>query len=437
MAEGDAESADAVTVEHVEVQTRRGHAVQAVYVPLLPEQPEQKNAEFVQSMPGDEPGPNQDLHDFENVDDGALPKPNKVTGFTTLAVFGLSEYFPQDQQYLRDFADRVDDLLQAILDREALPSSATCRLCNDRSRSLWRCRECTLPDVLCRRCMRLAHMSNPFHRIECWTGAYFRKAELHEVGVYVMIGHRDGEVCATLEMQKKLREGIQKRQDEEIPGVLRKDCADLYPEVDDELYEAGEVDGDDEFAEYMDRLWNRDRTAADRVKPSQCGESTNEDAEGTLNSKSDMLRVVHTNGVHRMPVITCACRGPEDVFLDLAYSRFLPTSFTRVKTLFTTAVLDDYRITNLECKASAYQYWQRLRRMTNSLAPESVDNRYKELLRMSQLWRWMKKLKWSGMRQVERRDALGPLDGQLAIFCPACPQVGINIPENWKLDRNR
>lgn len=23
-------------------------------------------------------------------------------------------------------------------------------------------------------------------------------------------------------------------------------------------------------------------------------------------------------------------------------------------------------------------------------------------------------------------------DGSMAVFCPACPQPGINLPENWK-----
>jgi hypothetical protein len=27
--------------------------------------------------------------------------------------------------------------------------------------------------------------------------------------------------------------------------------------------------------------------------------------------------------------------------------------------------------------------------------------------------------------------------GDLAIFCPACPQPGINLPKNWKEDDKR
>jgi len=47
----------------------------------------------------------------------------------------------------------------------------------------------------------------------------------------------------------------------------------------------------------------------------------------------------------------------------------------------------------------------------------------------------MKRLKWAGYRH-NQKDPLNPEPGTLANFCPACPQVGINIPENWKDDVN-
>src|SRR5215472_17828221 len=30
-----------------------------------------------------------------------------------------------------------------------------------------------------------------------------------------------------------------------------------------------------------------------------------------------------------------------------------------------------------------------------------------------------------------------PQNGDLALFCPACPQPGINLPDNWKEDKNQ
>jgi hypothetical protein len=48
----------------------------------------------------------------------------------------------------------------------------------------------------------------------------------------------------------------------------------------------------------------------------------------------------------------------------------------------------------------------------------------------------MRRLKWAGYGH-NQRDPLNPEPGSLANFCPACPQVGINIPENWKDNVNQ
>lgn len=44
-------------------------------------------------------------------------------------------------------------------------------------------------------------------------------------------------------------------------------------------------------------------------------------------------------------------------------------------------------------------------------------------MRVARQWRQLKLLKWNGFCH-ERRD---PKDGELALFCPACPQPGINV----------
>lgn len=148
------------------------------------------------------------------------------------------------------------------------------------------------------------------------------------------------------------------------------------------------------------------------------------------------VRVVHVNGVHHLALVVCSCQGLENTHGDLMAGRLVPTSFTRYRTVFTHAVLDDFRIANLECKASAYQYFQKLRRQTAPMAPDSVPNLYPELRRMSRLWRWMKKLKWAGFAH---RDELTTeaTAGELANFCPACPQPGINLPDDWPDDDKR
>jgi hypothetical protein len=44
----------------------------------------------------------------------------------------------------------------------------------------------------------------------------------------------------------------------------------------------------------------------------------------------------------------------------------------------------------------------------------------------------MKKLKWAGYGH-KTGDPNSPNSGELANFCPACPQPGINLPLNWKI----
>jgi CxC2 like cysteine cluster associated with KDZ transposases len=152
--------------------------------------------------------------------------------------------------------------------------------------------------------------------------------------------------------------------------------------------------------------------------------------------KNPYVRVVHTNGIHHIALVYCGCHGTENTHSDLMAARLVPASFTRYRTLFTHAVLDDFRLANLECKTSAYQYFQKLRRLTSPMAPETAPNLYHELRRMSRVWRWMKKLKWAGFGH-NTTDVQEPAAGELANFCPACPQPEINLPEKWEQDSQR
>ncbi|KAG6873358.1 hypothetical protein C0992_008824, partial [Termitomyces sp. T32_za158] len=146
-------------------------------------------------------------------------------------------------------------------------------------------------------------------------------------------------------------------------------------------------------------------------------------------------RIVHTNGVHYISVIACECCGMDVLVEDTIHSQLVPSTFVRTRTYFTTAVLDDFRLTNLECKASAYQYWQKIARITSPIASSGeVDNLYRELRRISRSWRWLKKLKWAGFGHDGTKQPMKPDRGELAIFCPACPQSGVNLPSDWEED---
>lgn len=148
------------------------------------------------------------------------------------------------------------------------------------------------------------------------------------------------------------------------------------------------------------------------------------------------VRVLHTNGIHHIAMVTCTCHGQDKIPLDLVACRLLPASFIRIRTIFTTQLMDYFRLCNLELKASAYQFYQLIRRLTLPIGQSELVNLYHEFRRMSRLWRWMKKLKWAGYGH-NKQDHLNPPVGSIAIFCPTCPQPTVNLPEDWKLDKNR
>ncbi|KAF8219562.1 hypothetical protein L208DRAFT_1128889, partial [Tricholoma matsutake] len=144
--------------------------------------------------------------------------------------------------------------------------------------------------------------------------------------------------------------------------------------------------------------------------------------------------VVHINGIHHLVMVTCQCQGEHRILLDLVSSNLLPTSFNKIHTLFTVHVLDHFWLCNLELKVSAYQFYQLIQCVILPMRPAEVVNLYHELWHMSRLWHWMKRLKWAGYGH-NQKDPLKPEPGSLANF--SSPQVGINIPENWKDDENQ
>ncbi|KAF8805004.1 hypothetical protein BYT27DRAFT_7069799, partial [Phlegmacium glaucopus] len=55
-----------------------------------------------------------------------------------------------------------------------------------------RCQDCQGECLTCSSCTVLVHRQNPFHRVERWTGKYFMKISLKELGLCIQLGHVDG-----------------------------------------------------------------------------------------------------------------------------------------------------------------------------------------------------------------------------------------------------
>ncbi|PPQ87765.1 hypothetical protein CVT25_015008 [Psilocybe cyanescens] len=481
--EGDVEAAAAITYETRKTVTRSGRVKTKKYAVALEHKPTEPTAG--PSAPTDMAPDNEDnpFYDMDmEVDDSVVePKTRKT-----------------QRDYILQFVERADDLLGALLSRESLrPELSECIHCTSDLRAVWRCQDCIMPVMLCRSCMRETHQDNPMHRIQRWTGSHFCKAELWEVGSYLLIPHHQGNpLCAALEFQKRYLESLERPKDEREQAELRQqgtgferaspgpgrgpgrspgqdqhddNSAGTHREEWEDKQQPADYNWDDqEFNRYIqslqDNLQVEQEDSAPDEEPDDATEVTNADVDvqfipdylETLNVgdadpitaptdgiptadglNNSYIRVIHTNGLHHLAMVSCSCQGADILPLDLMASRLIPTSFYHIRTLFSAQMLDFFRLSNLELKASAYQFYTLLRRITNPIAPSSVVDLYNEFRRMTCLWRWMKKLKWSGFAGHNGRGATEVRKGELANYCPACPQVRLNLPDNWKDDPNR
>lgn len=312
--------------------------------------------------------------------------------------------------------------------------------------------------------MRTSHQENPLHRIEHWTGSHFRQAELWEVGTFLLIRHRTslGEsLCDNLKFQSDHIETYERNKDNTEQDNLRRQTPvpgeDVHMTYDDDDQEASngvqepsyedELEEDNELdRQYFQQLWERDIRhnidadqrgddfgAEDPNIENDDGDDTDPTPPTSDGLNNPYVRVVHRNGIHHLPMVHCSCHGADSLPLDLVANRFMPCSFVRIRTLFSTQLLDYFRLSNLEMKCSAYQFYKLLQRITCSSAADTVVNLYHEFRRMSRIWRWMKKLKWAGYGH-NGKDPQKPDAGGLANFCVACPQPGINLGEFWEAD---
>ncbi|KAH9031538.1 hypothetical protein EDB85DRAFT_1847537, partial [Lactarius pseudohatsudake] len=136
------------------------------------------------------------------------------------------------------------------------------------------------------------------------------------------------------------------------------------------------------------------------------------------------------SGIFDMEIVFCICSGIDSMGEQLLQAGLFPSTFKQIETLFTFSVLEDFITDNLECKTMAQQYYSKLQSMTSKMFPNNVQNRYKQLLRASRQWRDLRSRMESGLGHQPEGER-SP-DGAMAIFCPACPQPGINLPKDWK-----
>ncbi|KAG2050555.1 hypothetical protein BDR06DRAFT_983961 [Suillus hirtellus] len=141
------------------------------------------------------------------------------------------------------------------------------------------------------------------------------------------------------------------------------------------------------------------------------------------------LTIIHSTGVFTHNILWCHCPASPKQYLQLLKAGLFPASISQPQTAFTFNVLDNFLIDALKCKTSASSFFQKLRHLTNNAFPDSVPDQYHELMRVSYQWRDLMNQK----RFEFGHDSLvKPGPGNLALFCAAYPQPGINMPFHWQ-----
>lgn len=158
-----------------------------------------------------------------------------------------------------------------------------------------------------------------------------------------------------------------------------------------------------------------------------------------------IMCVVDTLGITHHRIQPCCCKHPRPLHIQLLQMKLFPSTINRPQTVFTFSVLDRYHIESLEGKTSASNFYSQLRRITNNRFPHLLpvcitllhsqsmlttrQDRYREFMRVFRQWRDLILRKRFG--QGHDHDS-SPSQAGLALFCPACPQPGINTPLGWK-----
>jgi hypothetical protein len=320
---------------------------------------------------------------------------------------------------MREWLPKRMTYLERMLSSEG--TEQKCCTCGSVAR--WRCLCCLGRPMYCRQCCRMYHRQLIHHRIQKWTGLFFQDASLWEVGVRLCVGHMGRncpsqeplmEACCITEAQKDELDKLSATQYDFGPVPVPHQPIPQPVYDSDQPDPINDDDSDDPEWEDVPAFSNTDSVPLRTPTP-------------TIDEHDlHHLLIVDSSGIISLPVIWCACddtAGKDLLLLDL---QMWTASYENIKTVFTFDCLDDYRLSNLECKTSAYQYYQKLRRLTNPAFFQSVPNQYSEFWQATRQWRNLKLRKWFGFGH----RLVSPSKGSMALFCAACPQPGINLPDN-------
>lgn len=85
-----------------------------------------------------------------------------------------------------------------------------------------------------------------------------------------------------------------------------------------------------------------------------------------------LLTIVDSSGVHEHKVVKCFCPKSPEFYIQLLKQQLYPATISQPETAFTFSVLDNFYLDEMECKTSASNFFNKIRRITNNSFPHLV-----------------------------------------------------------------
>lgn len=222
--------------------------------------------------------------------------------------------------------------------------------------------------TLCAGCCCQQHRHNPFHRVERWTGSYFEPSWLHLTGLVIHLGHEDGSRCShenTSTETKRFETADNEDSDfDDFDFDFDSFDEEDFHEDDLDCSSMSEVSLEPDEPDMPPRNQSAERAVPNTFKYLRPGGKNSDGSKWTI--------LVDSNGIHHLRVRYCNCPDAPPHDEQLLLHGLYPSSTKQPRMAFTFRVLDEYLLTNLECKTAPKSFCARLRRLTCRICPESV-----------------------------------------------------------------
>ncbi|KAJ3533219.1 hypothetical protein NMY22_g7428 [Coprinellus aureogranulatus] len=130
---------------------------------------------------------------------------------------------------------------------------------------------------------------------------------------------------------------------------------------------------------------------------------------------------------------TCWCEQAPDDDVQFLDGAFYPATWQNIKSAFTFGVMKEFHLLKTHAHMSTEMFLEVKCRLTNPKFPQESPHRRRELARLWSQWNYLMMMMKNGFALTP--PTTKPEQGQLALFCAACPQPGINLPDNWTDDK--